>query len=123
MAEEAGFEPATELPLCHLSRVVPSTAQPLIRIKYLKKLGISETLHYIVPSHFSPNEIASIKALTNLRLQKEIQSYDRCRLKFRWTPILGNLSIKARGCWAGAYTLSLQKANSMNELAQIKKIN
>ena len=26
LAEEAGFEPATELPLCHLSRVVPSTS-------------------------------------------------------------------------------------------------
>lgn len=32
LAEEEGFEPSTELPLCHLSRVVPSTAQPLIRI-------------------------------------------------------------------------------------------
>ena len=37
MAEEAGFEPATELPLCHLSRVVPSTAQPLFRIGYALK--------------------------------------------------------------------------------------
>ena len=37
LAEEAGFEPATELPLCHLSRVVPSTAQPLFLIGYILK--------------------------------------------------------------------------------------
>ena len=74
MAEVAGFEPATELPLCHLSRVVPSTAQPLIRIKYLKKLGISETLHYIVPSHISPNEITSIIDLTVLLTGSDIRT-------------------------------------------------
>jgi transposase-like protein len=59
LAEEAGFEPATELPLCHLSRVVPSTAQPLIRILILD-LHTWKPRHYIAPSLIIPMQIARV---------------------------------------------------------------
>lgn len=64
LAEEAGFEPATELPLCHLSRVVPSTAQPLIRILILD-LHTWKPTHYIAQSPIIPMQIARQLHLSN----------------------------------------------------------